>query len=374
MIQNSTRRERIIYLDVLRVLAIFMVILMHAGDPYLWDAATKTFGPECSFYCALLRPCVPLFIIMSSILLLPIKTDTTTFFKRRFLRVVVPFLLWSIIYVFLPTPSKIVFGGPENAFTDSGMNVIAYNLMMIPISFTGTNVHFWFIYTIIGLYLFMPIISPWIQQASKKALVVFLMVWAVTLFYPYIRQWFPQLHGECDWNEFGMLYYFSGYLGYIVLGYFLHKYNSLSSAKSMLIGMFLFAVGLALTYKGFLLDEQRFLCKLNISGVEDWKLLEHSIGNLTINVVLMTSGLFLFFQKLSIPKFLQPIIIELSVFSYAIFLVHYIFNLWVCHSLASLMNLNPGLEQFIIAVIIFVCSYLIVKLISFIPKSKYLIG
>ncbi|MCG8474288.1 MAG: acyltransferase family protein [Cytophagales bacterium] len=367
-------KDRIIYLDVLRVLACFMVILMHAGDPFLWDAATRTFGSECSFYCALLRPCVPLFIIMSSILLLPLKTDPAAFFKRRFFRVLVPFFLWSVIYVFLPTPDKIVFGGPANAFSASGMNVYAYNLMMIPVNFTGTNVHFWFIYTIIGLYLFMPIISPWIQQASKKALLAFLMVWTVTLFFPYIRLWFPQLQGECDWNQFGMLYYFSGYLGYIVLGYFLHKYNSLSVRKSILVGFLLFAVGLTLTYKGFLWDEQRFLTKLSSAGIEDWKLLELCIGNLTINVVLMTAGLFLFFQKLSISGILKKVITEFSIFSYAIFLVHYIINLWVCHSLADLMKLNPGVEQFLIAVIVFAASYIIVKLISFIPKSKYLIG
>lgn len=370
----DTNKKRIDYLDVLRVIAIFMVLLLHAGDPYLWDAATQSFGPECSFYCALLRPCVPLFIIMSSILLLPLSTDTSTFYKRRFTRVVIPFLLWSIIYVFLPTPSVIVFGGPENAFTDSGMNVYAYNLMMIPVSFTSTNLHFWFIYTIIGLYLFMPIISPWIQQASKKTLLVFLMIWAVTLFFPYLRLWFPQLQGECDWNQFGMLYYFSGYLGYIVLGYFLHHHNRLSQMKSTLLGGLLFTIGLVLTYKGFLADEQRFLSVLDQTGVEDWNLLELSIGNLTINVVLMTMGMFLFFQKLTLPKWLKPIIRELSVFSYAIFLVHYIFNLWVCHTLASMMNLNPGIEQLIVAVVVFVCSYAIVKLLSFLPKSKYLIG
>lgn len=374
MEQTVLKKERIVYLDVLRVLACFMVILMHAGDPFLWDATTHTFGAECSFYIALLRPCVPLFIIMSSILLLPLKTDTTTFFKRRVIRVIVPFILWSVIYVFLPSPDKIVFGGPENAFASSEMNVYAYNLMMIPISFTGTNVHFWFIYTIIGLYLFMPIISPWIKQTSQKGLLTFLMVWTITLFFPYIRLWFPQLQGECDWNDFGMLYYFSGYLGYIVLGYFLHKYNTLSTLKSAPVGLLLFVVGLTLTYKGFLWDEQRFLTKLSSSGIEDWKLLELSIGNLTINVVLMTTGLFLFFQKLSVSGFLKKVITELSVFSYAIFLVHYILNLWVCHTLADIMNLNPGIEQFIIAVIVFVASYIIVKLISFVPKSKYLIG
>lgn len=368
------KANRIIYLDILRVLAIFMVLLLHAGDPYLWDATTQSFGAECSFYCALLRPCVPLFIIISSVLLLPLKTDATTFLKKRSIRVLIPFLLWSIIYVFLPTPDKIVFGGPENAFSNSDMNVFVYNLMMIPISFTSTNLHFWFIYTIIGLYLFMPIISPWIQQASKKTLLFFLTIWSVTLFFPYLRLWFPQIQGECDWNQFGMLYYFSGYLGYIVLGYFLHKHNTLSSVKSTLLGLLLFAIGFTLTYKGFLWDEHRFLHKLNTTGVEDWSLLELCIGNLTINVVLMTTGIFMFFQKLTLPQFLNSIIVELSVFSYAIFLVHYIFNLWVCHSLAGIMDFNPGVEQFLIALIVFVSSYIIVKLISFIPKSKYLIG
>jgi surface polysaccharide O-acyltransferase-like enzyme len=367
-------KNRIEYLDVLRVLALFMVVLMHAGDPYLWDATTQTFGAECSFYCALLRPCVPLFIIISSILLLPLKTDTQSFFKRRFIRVIVPFLMWSILYVFLPTPSKIVFGGPANHFTDSGMNVFAYNLMMIPINFTGTNVHFWFIYTIIGIYMFMPIISPWIQQASKKALQGFLTVWAFTLFIPFIKLWFPQIQGECDWNQFGMLYYFSGYLGYIILGYYLHKYNSLSKTKTTILGLILFTVGLIVTYKGFIWDEARFLTKLNNSGQEDWKILEFFIGNLNINVVVMTAGVFLFFQKLKVPSLLKGIIKELSVYNYGMFLVHYIFNLWVCHSLASIMNFNPGLEQFIIALIVFISSYLIVKVISFLPKSKYLIG
>lgn len=368
------KKERIIYLDILRVLACFMVLLLHAGDPYLWNESTQTFGAECSFYCALLRPCVPLFIIISSILLLPLKTDTSTFLKRRFVRVVIPFILWSLIYVFLPTPSKIVFGGPENELTHSGMNVYLYNLMMVPINFTGTNVHFWFIYTIIGIYLFMPIISPWIRQASKKTLIYFLAIWMVTLLFPYIRLLFPQIQGECDWNEFGMLYYFSGYLGYIVLGYFIHKYNTLSSAKTILLGALLTVVGFVLTYTGFINDENRFLAKLAATGSQDWKLLELSIGNLTINVVMMTAGMFLMFQKIRVGTRFTKIITELSIYSYAIFLVHYIFNLWMCHHLASYMNLNPGIEQLIVALIVFVASYLVVKILSFIPKSRYLLG
>ncbi|TKG93885.1 hypothetical protein EYV94_14090 [Puteibacter caeruleilacunae] len=373
-ISQPTAKNRIVYLDVLRVLACFMVVMVHAGDAYLWNADQLTFGKECSFLVALLRPCVPLFIIMSSILLLPVKTDTTTFLKRRFTRVLIPFLVWSIIYVFLPTPNKILFGGPENAFTDSGMNVYLYNLIMVPMNFTGSNVHFWFIYTILGLYLFMPILSPWIQKASKKALQGFLGIWIITLLIHYVRIWFPQIHGECDWNEYGMLYYFGGYIGYIVLGYYLHHYNTLSAKKSIFIGALLFIVGFIITYTGFINDENRFLAQLAAENTENWKVLEFSIHNLSPNVVMMTAGLFMFFQKIKFPAFTTKVFTELSIFSYGIFLVHYIVNLWCSFKLPAMMNLNPGVEQVILTLIIFFLSYGIIKLIALLPKSKYIIG
>ncbi len=371
---QKIEKNRIIYLDVLRVLAIFMVIMVHAGDIYLFDGETTTFGSESSLFVVLLRSSVPLFIIMSSILLLPIKIDITSFFKRRFSRVVIPFLIWSIVYVFLPTPNTIVFGGPENAFTDSNMNVYLYNLMMIPINFTGSNAHFWFIYTILGLYLFMPIFSPWIKTATKKMLIFFLSVWTLTLFFPYVRLLFPQIQGESDWNDFGMFYYFGGYFGYIILGYFLHHYNSLTVSKSVAIGSLLYIAGAIVTYFGFISNQNTFLSKMVNTNVEDWKLLEFNISFLAPNVVLMTAGVFMIFQKLKFSGFVQRLVKELSVFSYGIFLVHYILCLWIGNWMQDILTLNAGIEQFLIAVITFLISYSLVKLISFIPQSKYIIG
>lgn len=371
---KTLESNRIPYLDVLRVLATFMVIMVHAGDNYLYDSATLTFGAESTIIAVLLRSSVPLFIIMSSILLLPIKTGTASFFKRRFSRVVIPFVIWSIIYVFLPTPSKMVFGGPANAFTNAGLNVYLYNLMMIPFNFTASNVHFWFIYIILGIYLFMPIFSPWIKTASRKMLIFFLTIWGVTLFLPYLRLLFPETHGECDWNSFGMLYYFGGYIGYVILGYFLHHHNKLSAGKSVVIGLMLFAVGAWVTYNGFISDQNAFLNTLAKTGVEDWKLLEFNISFLAPSVVAMTAGVFMIFQKIRISTSLQRLFKHLSVLSYGIFLVHYILVLWLSNWLYQTMNINAGVEQLIVALLCFIVAYGIIKLISFIPKSKYIIG
>lgn len=44
------------------------------------------------------RVSVPLFIRVSGYLLLPMKGTTTEFFKRRFTRILFPFILWVIVY------------------------------------------------------------------------------------------------------------------------------------------------------------------------------------------------------------------------------------------------------------------------------------
>ncbi len=368
------QRERIDYLDTLRVIACFLVVLCHAGDNYAASGPNGTFGEAWSQLITLTRPCVPLFILLSGSLLLPLKNDTGTFLKRRFTRVVIPVLIWSILYVVMPIPAEVVFGGPPNAFTGE-MDPLVYNAMMIPINFTASNVHFWFIYSIIGIYLFMPIISPWVEKASKNEILGFLAIWGVTLFLPYIRLWFPQIHGECTWNSFGMLVYFSGYLGYIILGIYLHRYNKLKPMGSCALGAALFVIGGYLTYKGLWFDIGRLnsqvVSEVNSAG---WVDIESSINFLTINVAMMTAGVFIFFQKLQLPEGMNKIMRELSKLSFGIFLVHYILCLWISDQLVSRLTFSPGVSEVLVAIIIFVASYIVVKLLSLLPKSKYLIG
>lgn len=370
---SEIKTERVDYLDTLRVIACFLVVLCHVGDYYA-ECETGGFGLAWSKLITLTRPCVPLFILLSGTLLLPLKVESGKFIKRRFIRIGIPVLIWSILYVFFPLPVETVFGGPPNAFTGE-MNIYLYNLMMIPLNFTASNIHFWFIYSIIGLYLFMPIISPWVKKASKREMLWFLYIWGFTLLFPYIRLWFPEIHGECTWNNHGMLIYFSGYLGYIILGLFLHRYNTLSAKKSCLIGALLFIVGYIITYKGLWFDIGR-LNSQKVAEVSDegWVIIETMIGYLTINVAMMTAGIFMFFQKLKLPRYIQNVMTELSKLSFGLFLVHYILYLWIGAKLIPTWNLNPGIEEIIVAIIVFTASYVVAKALSYLPKSKYLIG
>ena len=70
-----------------------------------------------AFYFVLVRAGVPLFVMLSSALLLPLRQTTGDFLKRRFMRVALPFIIWSAIFAFLPLPGDLRGYAPQYNFT-----------------------------------------------------------------------------------------------------------------------------------------------------------------------------------------------------------------------------------------------------------------
>ena len=102
MIQNSISDNRIVWLDVIRCVAMIMVIGVHCIDPF-YISPTMRAIPEythwAAIYGSLLRPSVPLFVMMTGLLLLPVKKQPLgKFYKKRIYRVLFPFLIWSVLY------------------------------------------------------------------------------------------------------------------------------------------------------------------------------------------------------------------------------------------------------------------------------------
>lgn len=79
---------RIVWLDVLRLLAVFMVVCIHSADPFNVTPEARS-NPEYNFwgsiYGSFLRPCVPLFVMITGVLLLPVKMSLEAFYKKRLL-------------------------------------------------------------------------------------------------------------------------------------------------------------------------------------------------------------------------------------------------------------------------------------------------
>ena len=148
--------NHIVWADLIRVIAILMVICIHCSDPFNVSPEARL-NPEYnlwgSIYGAFLRPCVPLFVMLTGMLLLPVEQEIGQFYKKRMLRVIVPFIVWSLLYNLFPWFTGIL--GLNNSvlsemFAYAGespsqtWDSCLHNILMIPFNFNTYTVPLWF--------------------------------------------------------------------------------------------------------------------------------------------------------------------------------------------------------------------------------------
>ena len=362
--EKENQKTRVVFLDYLRVIACFMVIMVHASEFFFINGNSIGIrnaydGYWVSIINSALRASVPLFAMASSYLLLPLKGDSSYFFKRRFSRVIIPFVIWSVLYAILPL-----------AWGEFTISDVKSNLIHLLFNFTPASGHLWFIYMLIGLYLFMPVLSPWMDKVSKRGEQLFLAVWFLSTFWHYLKMSSnyltgnTELYGESYWNEFHLLWYFSGFIGYLVLANYIRKYIDWSIKKSLCIGGLFFLVGYIFT---------AVVWYQNTFTAETLQALEISWRFNTFNVVFMTFGFFVIIKALfRKTKHVPPIIQQLSKLSYGMYLMH-IFILGATYKLVE-GHFSTPITILLVGTITFIACFVLTKLLSYLPKSKYLVG
>ena len=380
--QISTVKTHVVWLDVVRLIAMFTVVCCHCTDTFNFYPGDSPIIGDIKFwgaaYGAFLRPCVPLFVMITGALLLPVREETSIFYKKRILRVFWPFLIWSVIYNLFPWFTGVLGLRPElilDFFPYSGEEVTRQSLSVsldyiaqIPFNFSLLDVHMWYIYLLIGLYLYLPIFSAWVEKASEKAKLWFLVGWGVTLFIPYYREFVsPYIWGGCSWNEFNMLYYFAGFNGYLLLGHYLRNLDG-SLNKVLAIGIPMFLVGYAITFFGF-----RYTTALPAYTEEQLELFFYYCSP---NVVMMTIPIFLLAKKVNVKSdTIKRMLANLTICGFGIYMVHYFFT-GPSVLLARALNIPLGLQIPAASVVAFAVSWLIVLGIRKISgkKAKYIVG
>lgn len=349
--------KRIVFLDYMRVIACFMVIMVHSCEFFFIDGSeigirSMSDGLWVSVVDSAFRCSVPLFVMISAWLLVPLREPAGIFFRKRFLRVVVPFAVWSVLYAALPY----LWGGMDSGSVASSLLHLVYN-------FNADAGHLWFVYMLAGLYLFMPVISPWLEKAGRRAEGMFLTAWFLSTFFPYIRDVAGDVYGECYWNEYNLLWYFSGFIGYLVLSHYLRSYVSLPGRVKVLVGSVLYLAGYAVT---------ALIWYNRIPGTETLQQLELSWRFCTPNVVVESLGAFLIIQGI-FEKSRQPeLVASLSGLSYGVYLAH-IFVLGAVYNLTEGIFPTP-VTIILVGTLTSITCFILVKLISFIPGSRYIIG
>lgn len=346
MNRASERKEKTIWISAANVSACFAVIVLHANGIFwtfpkgrLW--ITSTFL-ETFFYWA-----VPAFFMISGATLMDYRTRYSTgiFFKKRFQRTVIPYLVWSVIAILY---RRFVSGWERESLPKMIEGV--FNNKYISV--------YWFFMPLFAVYLSIPLLSAIDIRLRKK---IFLWFSAGTFILTSVLPFVFEASG-LQYNAAIQIPVTGGYVLYVMLGYLIEN-NELSRSKRNVI----YLAGIA----GWL---TQFLGTLYINRNS------HTInrlfkGYMRFPAVLQAVGIIVFFKYfpwMKLPKILTRFIRKISALTFGIYLMHYYF----IDLIPNVMKINSGSLSWRIggAAAIFVICSILSAAISRIPVIKKGIG
>lgn len=347
----ETKKQDIEWLDTLRALATIAVVMIHIATPVVKMAVGKNMEHWLvgNLYDSIVRFAVPIFLMLSGATMLGKEYDLSQFYKKRFMRVFFPLAFWIPVYVIF------------SWFTVKHPHVhkdFSYFLQWLWKLWEekGISTHFWYLYLIFVLYIFVPFINILIEKISKKTILIILLVWlAINI----LTIWFPILAMPFVAKIISYL----RYSGYLLLGYYLLL---VQVEKPMLniIGWILFFLSWLVTFFGtFILTMLNN--KLNLQ-LYDY---------LGICSIAQAIGIFLFCKNSTIKnKYVRQVINTISNYSYGIYLVHIIIiGLLFINGIFWTMA-HPAISVPSLVIITVLLSFAIIYVLRKIPGGKYISG
>ena len=343
--------------DLIRTLAIFLVVLLHASNEALQASSVPAaYWWTAVVYKSLSLSCVPLFVMLSGALLLqPAKLDEPirVFLKKRLSRIGLAFAFWSAVYL-----------AWSFFITQTPVTLSNIGLGIIRDLFTGAYYQFWFIYLLIGLYLITPILRVVIAKGDPKIIRYLILLWFIGVAIVPLTQF-------ASGNTLNSaVFLIGGFIGYFVLGIYLQNVKLRSALLYVLL-----ILGIASTVFGIWL----MYYPLNALGQDNF-----FFGYLAINVIIGSVALFLILLKFR-PDWpgtnhatASKVVQAISKNTLPIFLFHVIiletFERGLLGFKLSFTTLNPIIEIPLLAVLTFFITLGLVLLMKKVPVLRKLIG
>ncbi|MGV6994759.1 acyltransferase [Desulfovibrio sp. QI0430] len=269
-------------IDTLRAISCIMVIVIHVVAPTFCSAEIGTSNWMCSLiFESLSRGCVPIFFMITGYITKEtVLNNYLEFYKSRFVKIVVPLIVYSFIfYVFTYAP-----------------------LIKFPVAILKGHVwyHLWYMYVLLILYPFMPFIYKFFSCIDQQKSKLFLLLWFIFAFLlPTLNFLFPLFLAIPIIPEP------INYFGYVFLGMYIKKYNT----KNDIINISIYAVSC--------------ICIFIITYVSSINSGKYVVTYLSYNIFFVTLSavsLFLFIDKIKMKP--NVLIKEFSACSYGIYLLH----------------------------------------------------
>ena len=341
---------RIAYIDWLRVIACFAVILFHiSGSCGLTLELSSENYIIMELFHSLVIWCVPIFIMISGALFLNPEKEISIhkLYVHNTFRIFASFVFWSLVY------ASYNFIGSEDSNRINGWII----------QFLGGHFHMWFLWLIIGLY----ILTPILRKISKdKKLMQYLIL--ISIFFNFVIPFLLDITNifipafqpivriiQSHLTNLN-LQAIGGYITYFFLGYYLSMIK-LNDEKEKLLSWLGIGASIAIVELAYISFQNAFSSRDELFQFSSFLVLIQSTS------IFLTCKYY-FYDKSS------KIISILSKYSFGIYLVHMlIIYLLVSYKITPLV-INPIFGIAMMSVLTFLISFGVIALISRMPIIK----
>lgn len=316
-------KSRELNIDALRVLACFLVIIIHVSGPIFTKSDTSSsiflFNLGLDSFS---RVAVPLFVMISGRYLINTDQafDKTKYFKS-ILKILRPLFFWSIIYLSL----YVVFKFIKNESID-------YKLLLNNLILGKPYYHLWYLYMILGIYIIVPFFNQALGALTRKQ--IFYLTWGLVIF-SFIHQSYNYFYNVKDF--FGI--WFIDYIGYAMLGY-IYKDRIFAKRNLLIAGYILSSLCIFIfSYYTFLINNKLPFFNYN-----------------SIFVIAGSLFIYRYFDNLTVK---DSLILKFSENTFGIYLIHPLFILFLLNYIKNFILL-----ELLGIIIIFLLSNYTIKLLS----------
>ena len=342
-------------MDTIRATAMLSVIIIHVSSPLV----NMMYGKNMSYWWignitdSAVRFAVPLFLMLSGATLLVKDYRLGEYYKKRFNRVLVPFLFWMIAYWvfrwFMLDPK----------LQPHGFSPIMNWASAIFLR-EGISKHLWYVYMIVFIYLFVPFLGKGLRKISSPVILSIIFGWVIVTF---ACKSVPL--NMYSWSgDYGTKFLgFFLYTGYMVIGYYLGDRLVTKPKMRLSASMLFFLTIIISSVATYILSGNAHKLDLSVYGY------------LTLNTIIQTIAIFIWIKDSTIKnKYFSMVLQKISDQSYGIYLVHVmVIGIFFRYGIFWTMA-HPLISLPLLTCMILIVSFGIIYLLRIIPGGKYISG
>lgn len=346
-------RNRVVYFDLLRIAATFVVMVIHicASNFSKLDYTSLQWNVQ-NLFDGISRWGVGIFVMISGALFLKADIPLNKLYRKYIFRIAVSFLFWSILY-------SVVF----DLIPGRGMNYFVGDLIK-------GYYHLWFLYMIAGLYIIVPFLKKIIvdDKLTKYFLIIgfifaFIIPEAISIIRTISEEYGKLAQSAIDKAN---LHFVLGFSVYFILGYYFSKETISSKTEKTIFS--LGVIGFLVTVLGNVVMAQYKKKPVDIF-----------FGNNTVNVLFEVAAVFVLFKKLfanvHFSESMEKKIARLSKYSFGAYLVHAAVITILDETIhLNATRFNPFISIPLTAIVVFILSFAASWILNRIPVvKKYLV-